>query len=457
MRFAQDQRLRGTDTTDVIASTQRGTTIEAAPRASPPTRAMSALFLTFDVRTLLTVTFTSSVLMAAVLWFVFAGRFRDGLASWTQSLWVQALAWLLIALRGTLHDLISVAAANGLLALGWSLQLAAVLEFQRRHVPAILAWGPPVLVFTLFHPIIDDARLQLIVGGWVYGAFCVAIAAAALTQRPASGFRAYALFAGAYLLAAAAIIVHCMGAWLGHGHFETSAAAGAYRNLQYLIANALVVASSLAYLLMHRERADEETRRLAITDPLTGVFNRRTFIELAERELARSRREASALSLMILDLDHFKQVNDTFGHLAGDDVLVAFTALVRDRVRRGDLVVRYGGEEFCVLLPATSLPAAVALAERIRAATAASVLTPRPVRITVSIGVTAYTGGREVTLEALLGRADEALYRAKDEGRNRVVALPLADEELAGQRPLPLEGDRQASATEVPPRWVSRS
>ena len=132
-------------------------------------------------------------------------------------------------------------------------------------------------------------------------------------------------------------------------------------------------------------------------------------------------------------------MNDTYGHLVGDNVLVAFTGLIRDRARRGDLVVRYGGEEFCVLLPATSLPAAVALAERIRASTAVTALTAHPIKITVSVGVTAYAGAPGVTLETLLARADEALYRAKHEGRNRVVALPLAETGAAQQRPLPLE------------------
>lgn len=392
-----------------------------------------------DARTLVAIAFTSSILMAAVLWFVFAGRFRDGLARWTQSLWVHALAWLLIALRGAIPDLVSVAAANGLLALGWSLQLAAVLEFQRRTVTSALLWVPAAIVFVLFLLLIDDARLRLIVGGPLYGAFCTLIAVAAFTHRPAYGLRAYGLFAGSYLVAATVLFLRSVGAWVEPQAYAGALAPHAHQGLLYFVACALVVSSSLAYLLMHRERADEETRRLAITDPLTGVFNRRTFIELAERELARSRRDATSLSLMILDLDHFKQVNDTYGHLVGDEVLVAFTGLIKDRARRGDLVVRYGGEEFCVLLPATSLPAAVALAERIRAATAATALTARPLKITVSVGVTAYGGAPGVTLGTLLERADEALYRAKHEGRNRVVALPLAESSLAQQRPLPLE------------------
>ena len=400
---------------------------------------MSEPLLPLDARTLVVVAFTSSVLMAAVLWFVFAGRFRDGLARWTQSLWVQALAWLLIALRGTIPDQVSVAAADGLLALSWSLQLAAVLEFQRRQVPSALIWAPAAIIFVLFFLLIDDARLRLIVSGPLYGAFCIVIAGAAFTHRPTYGFRAYGLFAGSYVVAAAVLFVRSLGAWVKPQVDAAALAPDSHQGLLYFVACTLVVSSSLAYLLMHRERADEETRRLASTDPLTGVFNRRTFIELAERELARSRRDSTSLSLMILDLDHFKQVNDTYGHLVGDEVLVAFTGLIKERARRADLVVRYGGEEFCVLLPATSLPAAVALAERIRAATVATALARHPMKITVSVGVTAYSGGPRVALETLLARADEALYRAKHEGRNRVVALPLAESDVDGQRPLPLE------------------
>jgi len=137
---------------------------------------------------------------------------------------------------------------------------------------------------------------------------------------------------------------------------------------------------------------------------------------------------------MMLDLDHFKRVNDTYGHLTGDEVLVSFTRLIRDCVRRGDLIVRYGGEEFCVLLPGTPLSAATALAERIRATTASSALTAKP-----SIGLTAFTGDAVTALGDLLARADEALYRAKGEGRNCVVALPLAEGGAAEQRTLPLE------------------
>ncbi len=392
-----------------------------------------------DVRTLLVVLLVSCVLMGAVLWFASAGRFRDGLAKWTASLGVQALAWMLFAGRGLIPDVLSIAGANSLLALGWSLQFAAIIEFRRRPVPHWLLWAPTIGVFIFFLTFMGHLQLRLAASGLFYGAANFLIATAVLRGRPRHMFRARWLLAACYAIAAVTLAAWGIGVWLEAEKFATALAPNAYHGLLYLGLYALIVAGSLAFLLMHKERADEETSHLATTDPLTGVFNRRTFIELAEQELARTRRAGTPLSLMMLDLDHFKRVNDTFGHLTGDQVLVSFTRLIKDCMRRGDLVVRYGGEEFCVLLPATTLSAATALAERIRAATTASDLTGKPFRVTVSIGLTAYTGAANTTLEDLLARADQALYRAKDEGRNLVIALTLGESAAAEQRSLPLE------------------
>ena len=389
-----------------------------------------------DVQTMLVVMLMSSVLMAAVLWFAYAGRFRDGLAKWTASLWTQALAWLFFAGRGIVPDLLCVALANALLIMTASLQFTAVIEFRKQPVPRRLHWVASAAALAVFAVILAQARWHETAGDLLYGAANFLIAVSVLRDAPHEGRRARFLLAGCYAFAAATLIARGWTAPDGPGLPPT---VNSYHGFLYLGTYALIVAGSFAFLLMHKERADEESSRLATTDPLTGVFNRRTFIELAEQELARSRRAGTPLSIMMLDLDHFKRVNDTFGHLTGDEVLVAFTRLIRDCVRRGDLVVRYGGEEFCVLLPATNLPAATALAERIRVRCAAEPLTDKAFRVTVSIGLTAYSGGKEATLADLLARADEALYRAKGEGRNQVVALPLGTELSAAQRPLPLE------------------
>ena len=172
-----------------------------------------------------------------------------------------------------------------------------------------------------------------------------------------------------------------------------------------------------------RERLYEQ----AIRDPLTGLFNRRFLTETLERELARARRAKLPLAVVLLDVDHFKQVNDTSGHRAGDQLLRALAGLLTEQTRREDLVCRYGGEEFVVLMPGASLEAALARAEAWRAAVEKLRLSyeGQAVQVTISAGVAAFPqdGAGE---DALLRAADEALYQSKASGRNRVTAHACA-------------------------------
>ena len=169
------------------------------------------------------------------------------------------------------------------------------------------------------------------------------------------------------------------------------------------------------------DRAEEEMRRLASLDSLTQAYTRGHFVGLAEKEVLRARRYGHPLSLLLLDIDHFKSVNDRYGHSAGDRVLRAAVDLFQGQTRRSDLLGRYGGEEFLVLLPETDVAGAGVVAERIRAA-----LRKAPVNVgnlavemTVSIGLTGLRPEMQ-DVDALLAHADAALYRAKDAGRDRV-------------------------------------
>ncbi len=169
-----------------------------------------------------------------------------------------------------------------------------------------------------------------------------------------------------------------------------------------------------------RRRAQERIlRELATHDPLTGIYNRRQFFQLAQQELGRTNREKGAMSLLILDVDHFKQVNDRYGHLAGDRLLINTAEVLSSGLRDFDIIARYGGEEFVILLPNTQLSQACEIAERLRSEVECSmvVFEGQEIRVTVSIGVTAYRY-QEQSRE-LLARADRALYRAKNDGRNR--------------------------------------
>jgi diguanylate cyclase (GGDEF)-like protein len=163
-----------------------------------------------------------------------------------------------------------------------------------------------------------------------------------------------------------------------------------------------------------------------ITDPLMAIHNRRYLERRLDEEVARASRYGLALSILMIDIDHFKNINDAFGHHAGDLVLTALGKLIADACRDSDIAARFGGEEIVIIAPNTTALAAVPLAERLRRAVESAALLPagesspgRPVRVTISIGV-AELGEHARDVPGILASADKALYRAKNAGRNRV-------------------------------------
>ncbi len=174
--------------------------------------------------------------------------------------------------------------------------------------------------------------------------------------------------------------------------------------------------------------SQQRYRTLAMRDSLSQLYNRRFFFLLAKREVARAQRNASCLSLLLFDIDHFKRINDTFGHTAGDAVIAEFGALTNAMLRDVDIAGRYGGEEFIVLLPDCATAEALRVAQRLRQAIAshAMPLGSHPQPVTASFGVTELVvrpgehSSRQAMLDQLVEKADAALYRAKERGRNRV-------------------------------------
>jgi diguanylate cyclase (GGDEF)-like protein/hemerythrin-like metal-binding protein len=173
----------------------------------------------------------------------------------------------------------------------------------------------------------------------------------------------------------------------------------------------------------------EEAYQRSITDPLTGVWNRNQFNEFVRVEVPRSERYEQPACLLVLDIDHFKQVNDNFGHGIGDQVLQQFAGLVKDQIRMVDSLFRWGGEEFVILLPNTSLTAARFIAERIRRVVSEADFKPVP-QVTVSIGAAELERGESP--EDWFDRADQAIYRAKSQGRNQVVCATADPSRLIG-------------------------
>jgi two-component system, cell cycle response regulator len=168
--------------------------------------------------------------------------------------------------------------------------------------------------------------------------------------------------------------------------------------------------------------ANDRLHQLAITDPLTGLYNRRHYMELMETELDRSRRHQNLLSILMVDVDHFKAINDTHGHQVGDKVLEAIASALQDSLRRHDVIARCGGEEFVVMLPQTGRVEAAAVGEKLRERIGALDLPEADhVPLSVSVGVACYPDQGVDAVDDLLKYADQALYRAKELGRDRVV------------------------------------
>ena len=200
-------------------------------------------------------------------------------------------------------------------------------------------------------------------------------------------------------------------------------------NVNFLLIGLSGMAYVLAFFFEVRERRLFELERhleqLATVDALSGAWNRRHFTHLSGTELQRARRYDRPVSLLLLDIDHFKKINDTFGHAVGDEAIRFLCSTCRQVLRQSDALGRLGGEEFGILLPETEIKAALAFAERLRAQINSACLPlnsqAEPLRFTTSIGVA--VARPDDTFDTLLHRADVALYEAKNTGRNRVVTL----------------------------------
>ncbi len=176
----------------------------------------------------------------------------------------------------------------------------------------------------------------------------------------------------------------------------------------------------------------EKLKKLAITDGLTSLYNSRHFYNQLDLEIDRCNRYSHSLSLLLFDIDIFKEFNDSYGHLEGDKVLVRIGQVIRSCLRNMDTAYRYGGEEFTVLLPETNLNEAEIVAERVRTHVESETFMPAPgkiIRITISVGVTDYNNGEDI--KKFVQRADQAMYLSKEKGRNKVSLIP--SEKTAGK------------------------
>ncbi|MBV8149582.1 MAG: GGDEF domain-containing protein [Candidatus Eremiobacteraeota bacterium] len=350
------------------------------------------------------------------------GRKRD-VSLWVAGSLALSAGAALLYLRGSIPPFLSSVASAYLLFCGYALFYAAIQYFQRGRVPRLVTAIvlAQILVFTalwLLNP--ADSHWRAIYAALAEVAWLGATASTLLARTRKHG-RTHRLTAVFFIM--------CAGSYLGIALFRllsnsvtTFVVPDAASTIFLAALFVSLIGMSFGFQLMIKERADEELVNLATLDSLTMLPNRRAFMQVASDELNRYRARRLRGSLLMIDIDHFKRVNDMHGHLTGDRVLVAFAETLKSVLRPVDVVCRYGGEEFCVLLPETDTASAIAVAERIRErAEQKTIDAPAgPLQYTVSIGITDVTLDL-VDLAQLIGLADEALYEAKARGRNCVV------------------------------------
>ncbi|MFA6310360.1 MAG: GGDEF domain-containing protein [Sterolibacterium sp.] len=376
-------------------------------------------------------TLVSAFLAAIVLFFQARGFPPDirGLREWSMGCALIFFAALFNGMRGTLPDSIAIVLGSLAIEAGIALVYIGLLRFNDRVIPtrllvAVMLLNLLALIYVTHFEFSFRARVIIVSGtNALLLGYCLM---AVLKGRPGRSLRFGDGFAALFFIAETLISLArvALAIWVEPPPADLLTATLIQQIYHADLAGYTLgtVLMAVGLILMANDRLKEALQYLAGHDTLTGAFARRAFIDLAEREQARGRRSGQPMALLMVDLDHFKTINDSHGHQVGDQVLQRFAEITQACLRRQDIFGRYGGEEFMVLLPDTARAMALMVAERICTTVAA---TPVPVegrdqaiRISVSIGVA--VGDFQTSLDRLIGLADEAMYRAKAAGRSRV-------------------------------------
>jgi diguanylate cyclase (GGDEF)-like protein len=381
-----------------------------------------------DVNTLFMVTIYVEVILGLLLLFAWAQNTAiHGVCWWGFAHLIRAASIVLFGTYGSAPDLVSIDLANVLLFTSFAVTWTGARVFDGRPVePVYLVTGAVLWLLLCRLPVLAEAiQTRALIAAGIVTAYTWLTAYEfwrGRSEQLVSRWPAiFLLFAhGSLFLLRTPLAV--LLPWAPSNKVFGSVW------LTVLSFEALLFTISIAFILlaMAKERTELRHRTAALVDPLTGIANRRSFLQDASQLAKRHSGNPRPTAVMLVDLDHFKSINDRFGHALGDRVLEIFSEAARKSVRSSDLLGRLGGEEFAAVLYDTSREKAVAVAERIREgfANAAKEVNGRPVGATVSVGL-AYCQEAVLDMAEMLAQSDQALYFAKEHGRNRVEVATL--------------------------------
>ena len=369
-----------------------------------------------DPRSLIAMAGLMAALMAVVLYFMrrYYPPSIQGIGYWAGAPLMWLLATVMFSGRGVFPDLFSMVVANTLLLVGTTAFYIGCRRFLG-HGGGWRLWGSVAALSALLFAWLTYgySSYPLRLGSFTALMICIHAANLRFLLRHGGKRFPVRLVEVVLVLHIAVLAVRLSTTLVGRAGNDLMEPS-LYQTLYIGAYVVTVLMLSIGAVLMATDRLTTELNHLATHDALTHTLNRRALLDRFEEELARSQRTGKGPALMMLDLDHFKAVNDTRGHQHGDAVLVHFVQRAQAVLRRPDRLGRYGGEEFVVLLPETGAQNAQAVAQRIHAAAASG----HALDCQLSIGLTTWLGPQD-TLDAMLARADKALYQAKAQGRNQ--------------------------------------
>jgi len=379
-----------------------------------------------DTATILVMSIVATTAMALAL-AVMRPRRSEGLGLWALALVVYAITHGLVLMRGAMPLTLNIVLSNTLMSLALALLLCAIAQFQAQPAPRLTAALPVVATAALMFASIDSYHARLLFTGGIWAAQL------ALTVRALWRPRALNQRRGALLISAAlgfqCVLLLARALWfmvnpLPFTDFMHGDDTG---KLALVSSLAALVMASLGFVLLAKDRADAVNEHLASSDSLTGIANRRQLLQTLTRDVACAARLNQPYAVLMVDVDHFKDVNDRLGHAGGAAVLCHIARLLQRHLRAQDLVGRWGGEEFVLLLPHTSPEAARGVAEKLRQLVEETPCSHKgqSIDVTVSVGCCAEELGPGDEAGQLIEAADRALYAAKRAGRNRVESAPL--------------------------------
>jgi len=381
--------------------------------------------MTVDIHTLLLVIVLMGAVLAVSVAVVAYQDQRDGMRYWAVALALHVVSYVFFNRIDALGQFVGLLCSSLLRACAWALFAEGLFEFYRRPAPRTLIWAPIAAQTVVFVLLFEHAMYRFLLVSLIsvfQAVLAFGLMLRACRQTPGRG--QYFLMTG---LALVMVLLGFRMLEVIRTGADGMLAATGINPLQVIsLLGVLVTLTllSIGFVLMSKDRADDLNRRLATEDELTGLANRRHLNIALTQEWARFKRSEQPFALAMIDIDYFKLYNDHYGHLAGDECLRHIAQVIQSGMRRaGDLAARYGGEEFLLILPNTHARDGHRLAETVRRSVEQLNLphAKSPLgRVTISVGVAAMADGRYPDASALLSAADDALYLAKQGGRNQV-------------------------------------